>query len=71
MIAPTREAARAGYSLPREYYTDPAVFEQDMQRMLLQHWFCAGHVSSVPATGDYFVVDLGRESVIVCRAAEQ
>ena len=70
MIAPTREVTRAGYSLPREYYTDPAVFEQDMQRMLLKHWFCAGHVNSVPATGDYFLVDLGRESVIVCRAAD-
>ncbi len=70
MITPTREEPRPGYSLPRGYYTDPAVFERDMQRMLLKHWFCAGHVSGVPATGDFFVVDLGRESVIVCRAAD-
>ena len=63
-------AARAGYSLPREYYTDPAVFELDMQHMLLRHWFCAGHVSSIPAAGDFFVVELGRESVIVCRAGD-
>lgn len=63
-------APRAGYSLPREYYTDPAVFELDMQHMLLRHWFCAGHVNSIPATGDFFLVDLGRESVIVCRAGD-
>ncbi|MGH8254572.1 MAG: aromatic ring-hydroxylating oxygenase subunit alpha [Steroidobacteraceae bacterium] len=64
------QAPRAGYSLPREYYTDPALFEQDLERVLLQHWFCAGHASSIPATGDFFLVDLGHESVIVCRAAD-
>ena len=64
------QAPRAGYALPREYYTDPAVFEQDLERLLLRHWFCAGHVSSVPGSGDFFLVELGRESVIVCRAAD-
>ena len=70
MNAVTGQAPRAGYSLPREYYTDPALFEQDLERLLLRHWFCAGHVSSVPDTGDFFLVDLGRESVIVCRAPD-
>jgi Rieske 2Fe-2S family protein len=61
---------RAGYSLPREFYTDPAIFAQDLERMLLRHWFCAGHVSSLPNAGDFFLVELGAESVIVCRAAD-
>ena len=38
-----------------------------MERMLLRHWFCAGHVSSIPRAGDYLVVDLGSESVIIVR----
>src|SRR5258708_20726333 len=38
-----------------------------MERMLLRHWFCAGHVSSIPRAGDYLVVDLGPESVIIVR----
>jgi len=59
-----------GYSLPRAYYTDPAIFELDLERLLLRHWFCAGHVSSLRASGDFFLVDMGRESVIVCRAAD-
>ena len=63
-------APRAGYSLPREYYTDPAWFEQDLRRMLLRHWFCAGHASSLRNVGDYFLVELGQESVIVCRAVD-
>jgi phenylpropionate dioxygenase-like ring-hydroxylating dioxygenase large terminal subunit len=56
-----------GHALAREFYTDPAVFERDMERMLLRHWFCAGHVSSIPRAGDYLVVDLGPESVIIVR----
>jgi phenylpropionate dioxygenase-like ring-hydroxylating dioxygenase large terminal subunit len=58
---------RPGHALPRDFYTDPAIFERDMERMLLRHWFCAGHVSSIPRAGDYLIVDLGPESVIIIR----
>src|SRR6202522_2651734 len=61
---------RPGHALARSFYTDPAIFECDMERMLLRHWFCAGHVSSIPRAGDYLVVDLGSESVIVVRTAQ-
>jgi phenylpropionate dioxygenase-like ring-hydroxylating dioxygenase large terminal subunit len=60
-------SCQPGHALARDFYTDPAIFERDMERMLLRHWFCAGHVSSIPRTGDYLVVDLGPESVIVVR----
>ena len=56
-----------GHALERDFYTDPEIFERDMERMLLRHWFCAAHVSSVPRAGDFLVVDLGAESVIVVR----
>jgi phenylpropionate dioxygenase-like ring-hydroxylating dioxygenase large terminal subunit len=58
-----------GHALARDFYTDPSIFERDMERMLLRHWFCAGHVSSIPRTGDYLLIDLGPESVIVVRTA--
>lgn len=58
-----------GYALSREFYTDPDIFERDMQRMLLKHWFCAGHASSISRPGDFFVVELGDESVILVRTA--
>jgi len=58
---------RAGHALPRDFYTDPEIFEFDMQRMLLEHWFCAGHESSIARSGDYLAVDLGAESLILVR----
>jgi len=59
-----------GHALAREFYTEPNIFERDLERMLLRHWFCAGHVSSVPGPGDYLVVDLGSESLIIVRTRE-
>ena len=66
-FAAARAALKPGHALPRAFYTDPAIFERDLQRMLLKHWFCAGHASSIPQAGDFFLVDLGPESVILCR----
>ena len=61
---------KPGHALPQAFYTDPAVFAQDLERLLLRHWFCAGHVASLPNPGDYFLVDVGPESVIVVRARD-
>jgi Rieske 2Fe-2S family protein len=63
------QSRRPGHALPREFYTDPDIFDCDMQSMVLKHWFCAGHVSSIARPGDYLVIDLGEESVIVVRTA--
>ena len=59
-----------GHALEREFYTEPQIFELDMQRVLLRHWFCAGHVGSVSRPGDFLVVDLGPESVIIVRTQQ-
>jgi Rieske 2Fe-2S family protein len=58
-----------GSALERQFYTDPRIFERDMDRILLRHWFCAAHAASVPRPGDYLLVDLGPESAIIVRTA--
>ncbi|HTW29597.1 MAG TPA: aromatic ring-hydroxylating dioxygenase subunit alpha [Acetobacteraceae bacterium] len=63
-------AHRPGQGLARPYYTDPAIFERDMQRIFLRHWLCAGHVSAIPNPGDYCTVRVENESVILSRAAD-
>jgi phenylpropionate dioxygenase-like ring-hydroxylating dioxygenase large terminal subunit len=62
-------AHRPGHALAREFYTDAAIFEHDLHDMLLRHWLCAGHVSSIAHAGDYCLVDLGPESAIVVRTS--
>jgi Rieske 2Fe-2S family protein len=59
-----------GRALERAFYTDPRIFERDLDRMLLRHWWCAAHESSVPRPGDYLLVELGTESVIIVRTGD-
>jgi phenylpropionate dioxygenase-like ring-hydroxylating dioxygenase large terminal subunit len=56
-----------GYALPRSFYIEPEVFNLDIERVFLRNWIYAGHVSSIPRAGDYFLYDLAEESIIVIR----
>ena len=68
-LAALIRSRRPGHALPREFYSDPAIFERDLRSMLLKHWFCVGHMSSIARTGDYLVVDFADESLIIVRTA--
>ena len=63
-------AWRSGHSLPGELYRDPALYEQEIQRIFLKAWLCVGHQSQIPERGDYFLFEMAGESVIVVRDAE-
>jgi Rieske 2Fe-2S family protein len=60
---------RAGHSLDQPFYTDADVFARDMD-LLLGRWSCAGHISDIPAQGDYLVAELSVESAIVVRGQD-
>jgi phenylpropionate dioxygenase-like ring-hydroxylating dioxygenase large terminal subunit len=56
-----------GHSLLREFYDAPEVYAQDLERIHLVQWICAGHIGRIPNPGDYFVFEIGPESIIVVR----
>ncbi len=59
------KAHTPGLGLSREFYTDPAVYERDMQKLLRRHWHCAGHASLIPNPGDFFTVDFERDDEVI------
>jgi phenylpropionate dioxygenase-like ring-hydroxylating dioxygenase large terminal subunit len=69
-IAQAIAAHRPGYALSEPFYRDAAIFEREMQRLLLRHWHCAGHVSELNAPGDFITVEICGESLIIVRAAD-
>ena len=59
-----------GFTLEQEFYRDPAIFEREISRIHLRHWFCVGHVSRIPNRGDYFVFELAKNSFIIVRDSD-
>jgi len=51
----------------RQLYTDPAIFELEMQRIFGRAWIYIGHESQVKNPGDYFATRLGRRPVVLVR----
>ena len=51
----------------RRVYTDPEVFEMEMERLFGRAWLFVGHTSQVPNPGDYFTTELARQPVVMVR----
>jgi Rieske 2Fe-2S family protein len=62
---------RPGFSLEADFYNDPSIFQEDMKRIISRHWHLFGHESLIPNVGDYEVIQIGAESLILVRAAEK
>ena len=54
----------------RSVYTDPAIFELEMERIFGRAWIYVGHTSQVPNSGDYITTRIGRQPVIMCRHSD-
>ncbi|WP_447725831.1 aromatic ring-hydroxylating oxygenase subunit alpha [Sphingomonas koreensis] len=54
-------------SLSRDFYVDPDIYRQEMDHVVSQQWLYVDHVSRIPKAGDYFLFEVGGESIIVTR----
>ena len=68
--ADTRPAAPAGATtLPARYYTDPVLFEREKDRIHRAMWNAACPAADLAAAGDYRLVEIAGDSLIVVRDA--
>jgi len=51
----------------RRVYTDPDIFELEMDRLFGRAWLFVGHASQVPNPGDFITGELGRQPVVMTR----
>jgi benzoate/toluate 1,2-dioxygenase subunit alpha len=51
----------------RDVYTDPEVFQLEMERLWSRGWVYAGHASQLPREGDFLTVDIAGQPLIVLR----
>jgi len=57
-------------TLPGRSYTDPALFAREQEAIFSELWFCAVQAADIPQSGQFRVVQVGRESVLVIRQRE-
>src|SRR5882672_9192457 len=58
---------KPGFALPREFQTDPGLYQLDLERIWRRGWLFAGHSCEVKRPGDYVVFDVDTDSIIVMR----
>jgi Rieske 2Fe-2S family protein len=54
-------------TLPRRYFLDPAVLAEEMERVFTRQWLCVDREEKIAERGDYFVLELAGESIIILR----
>ncbi|HZW58793.1 MAG TPA: aromatic ring-hydroxylating dioxygenase subunit alpha [Woeseiaceae bacterium] len=58
---------KPGWSLDQRFYTDPEIFDLEVERIITRNWILAGHQSELPEPGDFKVVKVANESAIIVR----
>jgi phenylpropionate dioxygenase-like ring-hydroxylating dioxygenase large terminal subunit len=48
-------------------YTDPEIFDEEMEKIFYRGWVYVGHASEIPNPGDFRLRQIGRQSVIMVR----
>lgn len=54
----------------RRVYSDPDIFELEMERIFGRTWLFVGHASQVPRPGDYLTTELARQPVLMTRHSD-
>jgi len=54
----------------RGVYTDPAIFDIEMDRLFHRVWTYVGHESQVKKPGDYWTVQVGKQPMVMVRHSD-
>lgn len=57
-------------SLPSSYYLSEETFAAETERIFRREWFCAGREEQVAQPGDYLVLDVAAENILIVRTKE-
>mgnify|MGYP001794686989 FL=1 len=61
---------RPGYGLEQAFYTDPDVFQQDMETIFYQDWLFVGLACELPKAGSFITHQIGAYGVIIVRGRD-
>ena len=62
-----RVAESESRHIPGYYYTSPEILELEKEKLFIKDWLVVGRVEEFPDPGDYRVIDIIGESIIISR----
>ena len=70
-LRPLVQRQKPGFGLEQLFYCDPDIFAADIERVFGRQWLLIDHVSRIPNRGDYFLLNIAGESIIIVRADDR
>ena len=58
---------KENFPLDQQFYTDLSIYDIDLETFFYNQWIFVGHESQIKNTGDYFLFEIGNESIIIIR----
>lgn len=58
---------KPGFAVDPYFYRSHVAYEQELDHIIFKSWLYAGHVSEVSNNGDYFLLEIGEDSIIISR----
>jgi Rieske 2Fe-2S family protein len=55
------------HTLPGRYFMSSDIFQEESEKIFSRRWLCVGREEQIARPGDYFLVEVGAESIIVLR----
>lgn len=68
---PFEERLAYASTIPSHWYTDAAVFRNEIERVFHRNWQLSGRAESVAGPGQYLSAQVGEEPVLIVRGADQ
>ncbi len=59
--------ANRGRAIDSYFYRSHLVYARELDQLVFRSWLYAGHISEIRDAGDYFLFEIGEDSVIVSR----
>ena len=58
---------KGAHTLERDYYVNPSILQREYNNIFFKNWICAGRSSELTEVGQYKLINIDTESVIVLR----
>jgi Rieske 2Fe-2S family protein len=61
---------KPGWSLEQRFYTDPEIYDLEIDHIVMRNWIFAGHQSELAEPGDFKVINVANESAILVKGED-